>query len=104
MMFSAMLKAAFQHGDNGISIRYRFDWNLFNLRSLQAKSLVQTEVLDEFLFADMAKGAQTEEKMQKGIDKYLNPVTAMTSQSTSKRPRWFISQHRTSLTRSPPLQ
>ena len=30
---------------------------------------MQTEVLDEFLFADdMAKGAPTEEKMQKGID------------------------------------
>ena len=36
---------------------------------MQAKSKVQTEVLDEFLFADdMAKGAPTEEKMQKGVD------------------------------------
>ena len=68
-MFSAMLTAAFQEGDNGIPIRYRFDGKLFNLRRLQAKSKVQTEVLDEFLFADdMAKGAPTEEKMQKGVD------------------------------------
>ena len=38
----------------------------FNLRRLQTKSKVQAEVLDEFLFADdMAKGAPTEEKMQK---------------------------------------
>ena len=30
---------------------------------------MQTEGLDEFLFADdMAKGAPTEEKMQKGVD------------------------------------
>ena len=30
---------------------------------------MQAEVLDEFLFADdMAKGAPTEEKMQKGVD------------------------------------
>ena len=66
MMFSAMLTAAFQDGDNGIPIRYRFDGKL---RRLQAKSKVQTEVLDEFLFADdMAKGAPTEEKMQKGVD------------------------------------
>ena len=37
--------------------------------TLQAKSKVQTEVLDEFVFADdMAKGAATEEKMQKGVD------------------------------------
>ena len=55
-------------GDNGIPIRYHFDGKLFNLRWLQAKSKVQTEVLDEFLFADdMAKGAPTEEKIQKGV-------------------------------------
>ena len=69
MMFSAMLTDAFQDGDNGIPIRYRFDGKLLNLRRLQAKSKVQTEALDEFLFAnDMAKGAPTEEKMQKGVD------------------------------------
>ena len=69
MMFSAMLTAAIQDGDNGIPIRYHFDGKLFNLGRLQANSKVQTEVLDEFLFAyDMAKGAPTEEKMQKGVD------------------------------------
>ena len=57
MMFSAMLTNAFQDGDSGIPIWYRFDGKLFNLRRLQAKSKVQTEVLNEFLFADdMAKG------------------------------------------------
>ena len=61
MMFSAMLTDGFKDGDNGIPIRYRFDGNLFNLRRLKAKSKVQTEVLDEFLFTDdMAKeGTQT---------------------------------------------
>ena len=69
MMFSAMLTDAFQDGDNGVPIRYRFDGKLFNLRRLQAKPKVQTEMLDEFLFADdMAKGAPTEEKMQKDVD------------------------------------
>ena len=69
MMFSAMVTNAFQGGGNGIHIRYPFDGKLFNLRRLQAKSNVQTQVLDEFLFADdMAKGAPTEEKMQKGVD------------------------------------
>ena len=68
MMFSAMPTAAFQDGDNGIPIRYRFDGRLFNLRRLQAKSKVQTEVLDEFLFADgMTEGAPTEED-EKGVD------------------------------------
>ena len=47
-------------------LNYRFDGKLLNL---QAKSKVQIEVLDEFLFADdLAKGAPTEEKMQKGVD------------------------------------
>ena len=69
MMFSAMQTDAFQDGDNGIPIRYRFDGKLFNLRRLQAKYEVQTEVLDEFLLADdMAKGVPTEEEMQKGVD------------------------------------
>ena len=44
MMFSAMLTDAFQVGDNGIPIRYRFDGKLFKLRRLQSKSKVQTEV------------------------------------------------------------
>ena len=61
MMFSAMLTDAFQNGDNGIPIRYRFDGKLFNLRRLQAKFKVQTEVPDEFLFP-------TKETKQKGVD------------------------------------
>ena len=105
MMFSAMLTDASQDGDNGIPIRYRFDGKLFNLRWLQAKSKVQTEVLDEFLFADdMAKCAPTEEKMQKGVDQVLIHVTAMISQSASKKLRYYISHHLESLTRRLPSQ
>ena len=60
-----MLTVAFQGEGNGIPITYRFDGKLFNLSKLQAKSKVQTSVLDEFPFADdTAKGALTEEKMQ----------------------------------------
>ena len=69
MMYSAMLTDAFWDGDNGIPIRNRFGGKLFNLRRLQAKFKVQTEVLDEFPFADdMANGAPIEQKMQKGVD------------------------------------
>ena len=72
-MFPAMLTIAFQDGDNGIPIRYRFYGKLFNLRRLQAKSKVQVEVLGEFLFADsMAKDAPTVEKMQKWVDQVSN--------------------------------
>ena len=67
MMFSAMLTDAFQDGDNGIPIRYRYGWSLFNLTRLQAKFKVQTEVLDTFLFADdIAKGAPTEDEKRHG--------------------------------------
>ena len=63
MIFSAMLTNALQDGDNGIPIRYRFDGKFFNLRRLQAKSKVQTDVLDEFLFADdTVKGHQRHAK------------------------------------------
>ena len=77
MIFSVMLTNAFQGGDNGIPIRYRFVGKLFNLIRLQVKSMVNTEVLDEFLSADdMAKEAPTETKMPKAV--YKPPVHIMT--------------------------
>ena len=45
MMFSAMLTYAFQDDKNGIPIRDRFAGKFLNLRKLQVKSKVQTEVL-----------------------------------------------------------
>ena len=69
MMFSAMLMDAFQDSDTGFPIRYHFDGNIFNLRRLQAKTKVQTDVLDELLYADdMDKNANTEAKMQRAMD------------------------------------
>ena len=79
MMFSAMLTDAFQDGDNGITIRYRFDGKLFNLRRLQTKSKVQTEVLDEFsLLMTWQRVLQQKRKYKKVWSKYLIYVTAMT--------------------------
>ena len=66
---SAMLMDAFQDSDTGFPIRYRFDGNIFNLRRLQAKTNVQTGVLDELLYADdMDKNASSEAKMQRAMD------------------------------------
>ena len=46
------------------------DGKLFNLERLQAKSKVQTDVLDELLYADdMAKNAKTEKKMKEAMDR-----------------------------------
>ena len=69
MMFSTMLMDAFQDSDTGFPIRYRFDGNTFNLRRLQAKTKVHTDVLDELLYADdMDKNASSEAKMQRAMD------------------------------------
>ena len=63
MMFSAMLTDAFQDVDVRFPIRYRFDGKLLNLRRLQAKSKVQTDVVDMLLYADdLAENAKSEEK------------------------------------------
>ena len=62
MMFSAMLTDAFQDVD-GFPIRYCFDGKLLNLRRLQAKSKVQTDVVDKLLYADdLAENVKSEEK------------------------------------------
>ena len=76
MMFSAMFTDAFQDGDNGIPNRYRFDRKLFNLRRLQAKSKVTWQRM-----------LQQKRKCKKMWIKYLIHVTAMISQSASKRLR-----------------
>ena len=106
MLFSVMLTDAFQDGDNGIPIRCRFDGKLFNLIGLQAKSKVQTEVLDEFLFADdMAKGAPTDEKMQKDVDQVSDSCDSHDLTISIKTTGIvYISQHLESLTRSLPSQ
>ena len=65
-MFSVMLMDAFQNSDTGFPIRYRFDGNIFNLRRLQAKTKVQTDVPDEHLYADdRDKNASSDAKMQR---------------------------------------
>ena len=61
-MFFAMLMGAFQDSDTGFPIRYPFDGNIFNLRRLQAKIQLQTNVLDELLYAS------SETKMQRAMD------------------------------------
>ena len=64
MMFSAMLTDAFQDIDARFPIRYRFDGKLLNLRWLQAKSKVQTVVVDKLFYADeLAENAKSEEKV-----------------------------------------
>ena len=68
MVFSVMLMDVFQDSDTGFPIRYYFDGFIFNFR-LQAKTKVQTDVLDELLYADcMDKNASVGAKMQRALD------------------------------------
>ena len=70
MMFSAMLTDAFHDVNAGFQISYHFDGKLLNLRRLQAKSQVQTDVVDKLLYAvDLADNVKSEEKMQAAVDR-----------------------------------
>ena len=84
MMFSAMLTDAFQDVDAGFPIRYRFDGKLLNLRRLQAKSKVQTDVIDKLLYAnDLAENAKCK-GLKIACQKH---VTTFNSQLAQKRLR-----------------
>ena len=71
IMFSAMLSEAFRDADDGITIRYRMDGKLLNLRRLQAKSKVKEATVRNLLFADdCALNASSEPEMQLSMDKF----------------------------------
>ena len=97
MMFSAMPTDAFKDGDNGISIRYRFDGKLFILRRFQANRYRQRCKMSFSLLMIWLRVHQQKRRCKKVWIKYLIHVAAMISQSAS---RWYISQHLESLTRS----
>ena len=82
MMFSVMLTAAFQDGDNGIPITYRFDGKLFYLRRLQTKPRCRQRCqTSSFLLMTLQKVLQQKRRCKNVWIKYLTPVTTMASQS-----------------------
>ena len=71
LMFSAMLTDAFDGTSTGIGIKWRFDGSVFNLRRLQAKTKVQSDTINDLLFADdAALNATSEANMQHSVDKF----------------------------------
>jgi hypothetical protein len=73
LMFSAMLTDTFREMDIGISIRYRADGSVFNLKRLQARTKVKTDTINDLLFADdCALNAPSEASMQHSVDKFSN--------------------------------
>ena len=58
LVFSVMLTDAFRDGDVGIDLRYRTDGKLFNLRRLQAKTKVKTDIIRDLLMTVPSTPAQ----------------------------------------------
>ena len=85
---------ALQNSDTGFPIRYRFDGNVFNLRIMQAKTKVQTDVLDELLYADdMDKNASSEAKKQRAMDRVSQSCDNYDLTISTKRQRLYTNQH-----------
>ena len=73
IFFSLLLDVAFKTCNTGIPLIYRTDRNLFDLRKLQAKNLVQVQtVVRELMFADdCALAAHTIQEAQHLLDCFV---------------------------------
>ena len=66
-----MLFDTFSGWDIGIDIRYRTYNSVFNLRRIQAKTKVKTDIVNEFLSADDCEVKATNKtNMQNSVDKF----------------------------------
>ena len=81
IMFSAMLTDAFQDVNAGFPIRYRFDGKLLNLRRLQAKSKVQTDVVDKLLYADDLARMPNQRKNARGCRSHVKSIWQLSTHS-----------------------
>ena len=80
------------------------DGNIFNLRRLQADTKVQTDVLDELLYADdMDKNVSSEAKLQKAMDQVSQPCDNYDLTISIKRQRLYTNQHLENRTMNQPL-
>ena len=73
IFFSMMLLVAFRNSDLGVSMQFRTDGSVFNLRRLQARTKVFTALLRELLYADdCVLLAHTQEAAQQLFDSFSN--------------------------------
>ena len=73
---SAMLWYAFHDYEKGVLIRFRTSGNVFNLRRMNAKTLVSEMLVRELLYADDADlVAHSAEDMQEIMDRFANACT-----------------------------
>ena len=67
---------------------------LINLRRLQAKTKVQTDVLDQLLYADdMDTNASSEAKLQRAMDQVSQSCDNYDLIISTKRQRLYTNQH-----------
>ena len=85
---------AFQDSDTGFPIRYRLNGNIFNLRRLQAKTKVQTDVLDELYADGMGKNASSEAKMQRAMDQVSQSCDKYDLTISTKRQRLYTNHNK----------
>ena len=74
MIFSVMLTDAFHDCDAGFPIPYCFYGKLYDLRRLQARSKVQTDVLDNILYADDLAGNAISEAIARGCRSHVTSM------------------------------
>ena len=73
---SALLWYAFHDCDKGVHIRFRTSGKVFNLRRMNAKTMVSETLVRELLYADDADlAAHTADEMQEIMDRFANACT-----------------------------
>ena len=86
MMFSAMLMDDFQESDSCFPIRQY-------IQPLKAKTKVQTDVLDELLYAeDMDKNANLKAKLQMAMDQVSQSCDNYDLTISTRRQRFYTNQ------------
>ena len=77
LVFSAMLQDAFEQNEKGISINFRYDGGIFNLRRLQAKTKTSSMLLRDLLYADdCALIAHTQSDAQDMVDDFARACSS----------------------------
>ena len=88
MIFSAMLSVASSDPENWVDLKYSFDRELFNIRSLKTSTKVKGTFIGSFMFADgCALDSNNEDGMQLKMDKFFTACDKICSPSAQRIPR-----------------
>ena len=86
LVFSDMLTDAFKGVDIGIGTRWRFGGSVFNLRRLQEKIKVQSETINDLMFANYCTlRAIFEASMHHSVDRFYDSCHSFVLTISRKR-------------------